>query len=266
MGRSKSYSNQENQRGRNKMTRQEKVQQGTQKIIKDKFINERQPEPIVAKTDKQKEYLKMLNDPNIQVICCLGLHGVGKTFLPSCVAADKYRKGEIKKIIVARPYVQTGKSSGAKPGTSLEKLYPYVRNVLDTIKGRIGSGAFEIALQDGLKGDIEAQELESIRGRSFDIPSFLIVDECQQATPEEVLAIITRISDNCKLVLCGDINQRDIKGESGLQWFLDLAKRHNLKGVGLINFDSPEDIVRGGFVKDIAIALMKDGKLKTSGN
>ena len=99
MGRSKSYSNQENQRGRNKMTRQEKVQQGTQKIIKDKFINERQPEPIVAKTDKQKEYLKMLNDPNIQVICCLGLHGVGKTFLPSCVAADKYRKGEIKKII-----------------------------------------------------------------------------------------------------------------------------------------------------------------------
>lgn len=239
-------------------TRSVKVKEGTQRVVKDKFYEERNPPTIVAKTDKQREYLKMLRDPDIQVVVVLGWHGSGKTFIASSVAADEYRKNKIKKIIVARPYVQTGKSSGSKPGDALMKLYPYVRNVLDTIKQRIGAGAFEIALQDGSKGSIEVQELESIRGRSFDEPSFLICDEIQQSTPEEMLAIVTRISDQCKLVLCGDLNQRDIRGESGLEWFLNFAQRHNLKGVGIINFDSVDDIVRGGLVRDVAIGLMKD--------
>lgn len=243
-------------------TRQSKVEEGTQRVVKQKFYEERNPLAIVAKTAKQRDYLKMLNDPNIQVVVVLGWHGSGKTFIASSVAADEYRKNKIKKIIVARPYVQTGKSSGSKPGSSLEKLYPYVRNVLDTIKQRIGSGAFEIALQDGERGDLEVQELESIRGRSFDMPSWLILDEAQQSTPEEMLAIVTRISDQCKLVLCGDLNQRDIRGESGLEWFLNFAQRHNLKGVGIINFDSVDDIVRGGLVREVAIGLMKDKELK----
>lgn len=245
-----------------KLTRQQKQELGEQRIIKDKFMQEREPEALVAKTEKQKQYLKMLNDPSIQAICVLGLHGSGKSFLAASVAADEYRKGKIKKIIVARPYVQTGKSSGSKPGSSLEKLYPYVRNILDTVKQRIGTGAFEIALQDGLRGDIEVQEVESIRGRSFDLPSWLVIDEAQQTTEDEMLAIVTRVSDKCKLILCGDENQRDIKGSSGLHWFMDFAKRHNLSNVGFINFDSPEDIVRGGFVKEVAIGLMKDGRIK----
>ncbi len=243
-----------------KITRKDKVEAETKPVIKQKFYEEREPEPLVAKTDKQREYIKMLNSQDIQVIVCLGWHGTGKTFIASSIAADNYRKGKIKKIIVARPYVQTGKSSGSKPGSSLQKLYPYVRNVLDTIKSRIGSGAFDIALQDGEHGDIEVQELESIRGRSFDTPSFLILDEAQQSTPEEMLAIVTRISDKCKLVLCGDLNQRDIRGESGLEWFLNFTKRHGINGVGIVNFDSVDDIVRGGIVKEVAIGLVKDSK------
>jgi phosphate starvation-inducible PhoH-like protein len=246
-------------------TRKTKVEESTKenkpKVVKQKFYEERQPPAILAKTAKQREYFRMLNSEDIQVIVCLGLHGTGKTFCASVVAADKFRKGEIEKIIVARPYVQTGKTSGYKPGSSLMKLYPYVRNVLDTIKQRIGTGAFEIALRDGDNGEIEVQEVESIRGRSFDQPSFLIIDESQQTTPDEMLSIVTRISDNCKLVLCGDLNQKDIQGESGLKWFLDFATRHNLNSVGIVDFCDPEDIVRGGIVKDIAIGLMKDGKI-----
>lgn len=230
---------------------------------KEKFASERNnPPPISAKTEKQKEYFRMLNDPNIQAIVCLGLHGTGKTFCAAVVAADKFRKNEIEKIIVARPYVQTGRTSGFKPGSSLEKLYPYVRNVLDTIKQRIGDGAFEVALKDGLHGEIEVQEVESIRGRSFDQLSYLILDEAQQTTVEEMQSIVTRVSDNCKLVLCGDIRQKDIHGESGLEWFMSFTKRHNLQGVGVIDFSDPEDIVRGGLVKDIAIGLMKDRQKK----
>ena len=163
-----------------------------------------------------------------------------------------------------RGYVQTGKSSGLKPGTGLEKLYPYVRNVLDPIRKRLGGPAFDIALADGQKGSIEVQELESIRGRSFDERSFLLLEESQQSTPEEMLAVITRVSDECKIIISGDLNQRDSKGESGLKWVLDFVKRHKIKGVGIINFDSPEDIVRGGLVKDIAIGLMREGQLRNN--
>lgn len=229
------------------------------RVIKDKFSEERNsPPPVTAKTEKQKEYFRLLEDPDVQAIVVLGLHGTGKTFCASVVAADKFRKNEISKIIVARAYVQTGKTSGYKPGTSLMKLYPYVRNVLDTIKERIGNGAYEIALRDGETGAIQVQEVESIRGRSFDEPSFLIIDEAQQVTTEEMKSIVTRVSDKCKLVLCGDIRQKDIQGESGLEWFMRFSKRHKLKGVAVVDFCEPSDIVRGGLVRDIAIGLMKD--------
>lgn len=236
---------------------------GVKQETKEKFVEERNnPPPVVAKTAKQKEYFRLLNDPEVQAIVVLGLHGTGKTFCAAVTAADKFRKNEISKIIVARAYVQTGKTSGYKPGSSLQKLYPYVRNVLDTIKLRIGAGAYEVALKDGESGDIQVQEVESIRGRSFDEKSFLIIDESQQVTIDEMKSIVTRVSDNCKLLLCGDIRQKDIQGESGLEWFMKFALRHNLKGVAVIDFSDPSDIVRGGLVRDIAIGLMKDeGKL-----
>lgn len=237
---------------------------GVKPEVKEKFKAEREPPVVVAKTEKQLEYFRLLNDPDIQALVVLGYHGTGKTFCAAAVAADKFRRNEIEKIIVARAYVQTGNTSGYKPGSSLQKLYPYVRNVLDTIKFRIGAGAYEVALKDGESGEIEVQEVESIRGRSFDQHSFLIIDEAQQTTPEEMQSIVTRVSDNCKLVLCGDILQKDIQGQCGLEWFLSFVKRHGLKGVGIVDFDSPDDIVRGGLVKDIAIGMMKDRALKAA--
>lgn len=226
--------------------------------ISDKFKERRENAlpPVTAKTAKQVKYLKLIKSCNIVVV--EGLFGTGKTFLAACQAGDALHKGEVEKVVVARPYVQTGKTSGFKPGSSLEKLFPYVRNVLDTMRSRMGHGAFNIALKDGISGSIEVQEVESIRGRSFDQPSFLILDEAQQTTPEEMESIVTRISDNCTLILCGDDSQRDIHGKSGLRWFKEFAERHQLSGVGFVNFDSPEDIVRGGMVRDIAIGLAKD--------
>ena len=244
-------------------TRREKiVEQPSQgRKTKEKFVAKNQPEPIQAKTEKQKKYLAMLNDPDIQLIVVQGLHGVGKSFLSATVAADQFRLNQVSQIIVARPYVQTGKSSGAKPGTSLQKLYPYVRNVLDPIRKRLGSATFDIALADGERGDIQVQEIESIRGRSFDEDSWLLIEEAQQTTPEEMIAIVTRVSDRCKLVVSGDLRQRDIRGDSGLQWLLDFVQRHNVPGVGVINFDSADDIVRGGLVRHVAIGLAKDSNI-----
>ena len=213
--------------------------------------------PLNPLNDKQQDYLHKLQTCNI--VIAKGIFGTGKTYLASAYAADLLRKNELDKIIVARPYVQTGKTSGFKPGTSLEKLFPYVRNMLDTIRKRMGDGAYYNALKDGLNGRIEVQELESIRGRSFDERSYLLIDEAQQSTPEEMLSIITRISDNCTLVVMGDASQKDIHGISGLEWVEDFLSRNGIAGVGIVNFDNPDDdIVRGGMVRDIAKALIAD--------
>lgn len=235
---------------------------GNQPVVKDKFQEERTNSPIVAMTPKQKHYLALLNDPNIQIIIVEGLFGTGKSYCGAAVAGDKLRKNEITKIIVSRAYVQTGKTSGFRPGSTLDKLYPYVRNALDTISQRMGHGAYTQALGDGLTGKIEVQALEDIRGRSFDEKSFLIIEEAQQTEQEEMLSIVTRIGGDCKLILGGDESQRDTKGVSGLAWFKSFAKRHNLANVGYVNFDSPDDIVRSGIVADIARGLVIDSKNK----
>ena len=224
--------------------------------VKDKFQEERNLPPVHAKNEKQARYLDLLKTCRIVIV--EGYFGTGKTFLASATAADALRKREVDKVIVARPYVQTGKTSGFKPGTTLEKLYPYVRNILDTMKQRLGDAVFANSLKDGLRGSIEVQELESIRGRSFDERSFLLIDEAQQSTPEEMLSIITRISDDCTLVVMGDNSQKDIRGTSGLEWLIDFVERHNLRGVGIVEFYDVEDIVRGGMVRDIAVGLLKD--------
>lgn len=232
----------------------------SEETVKEKFREERNLPPVRPMNSKQERYLEMLD--SCRIIIVEGYFGTGKTYLASVVAADALRKREVDKVIVARPYVQTGKTSGFKPGSTLEKLYPYVRNILDTMKQRLGDAVFINSLKDGLRGSIEIQELESIRGRSFDERSYLLIDEAQQSTPEEMLSIITRISDNCTLVVMGDNSQKDIRGMSGLEWLIDFVQRHKLRGAGIVEFYDEDDIVRGGMVRDIAVGLIKDQNAK----
>lgn len=227
--------------------------------VKEKFSEERNLPAIQPKNENQKIALQALYDPSIQVVILDGFAGSGKSALTAWTAGDLFRRNQIEKIIVSRPYVQTGRSSGLKPGDTLSKMYPYVRNILDRVEERIGKGAFLNALKDGERGEIEIQEIESIRGRSFDDPCFLIIDEAQQTTKEEMIAIITRIGESCKLVLCGDPRQKDIKGQSGLEWFSEFYQKNSISGVAHIHF-TKEDCVRSGFVKDVLFALEDDNE------
>jgi phosphate starvation-inducible PhoH-like protein len=219
-----------------------------------KFSEERTLAPIVPKTKNQERYIDFLKTH--QVVIAEGSAGSGKTFIAAAHAADRIRHNKIDKIIVARPYVQTGRHSGSKPGTSLEKLYPYVRNILDVVQDRLGFNVFHNLLKDGLRGRIEVQEVESIRGRSFDLPSILIIEEAQQTTPEEMESIVTRIGEDCQLIITGDPLQKDIKGLSGLEWLSSFVERHNIE-VGHVKF-LPEDCVRSGFVGQVLRGLDKD--------
>lgn len=228
-----------------------------QREDENKFEHERSLAAIEGKTENQKIALQGLYDPSVKVVILSGKAGSGKSFLSGSVAGDLFKQKKITRIVVARPYIQTGKTSGFKPGSSLEKLFPYIRNILDNVKNRIGGGSFDNHLKDGQRGEIEVQEIESIRGRSFDEKSFLIIDEAQQTTPEEMESIVTRVGEDCKLVLCGDPEQKDISSASGLEWFIDFSERHNLGGVVHVQFTT-EDCQRGGLVKNILRGVESD--------
>lgn len=184
--------------------------------------------------DKQKDYyISLLSSP---CVVCIGSAGTGKTFLAASVAAKDLSERRIKRIILSRANVSTGKSLGAFPGTVEEKMLPWLLPITDVLRKQLGNGFFEHAFGK----TIEIQPLETIRGRSFD-DSIVLMDEAQQLTVEELKAICTRIGTNSKLFLMGDNAQRDVRTD-GLSWLSRLIDTHELP-VDVHEFTS-NDIVR----------------------
>lgn len=145
---------------------------------------------------------------------------------------------ECSKIVLCRANIPTGRSLGAFKGSADEKLENWLLPMIDCIRSRIGTNRY-----DNLRSShqIEYQPLETIRGRSFD-NTYLIVDEAQQLTIEELKAITTRLGVHSKLILMGDLAQSDIKHTSGLGILTALAKKYDLP-IPHIDF-TPDDIVR----------------------
>lgn len=185
-------------------------------------------------------------------VVLMGPAGTGKTFLAASVAAKDLAERRIRKIILSRANVPTGKSLGAFPGTVEEKMAPWLLPITDVLRQHLGNGFFEYCLKAGL---IQIQPIETIRGRSFD-DAIVLMDESQQLTVDELKAICTRIGENSKLYLMGDRAQRDVKTD-GLQWLLKLAEKHRLP-IGMHTFDS-DDIVRSNLCKAFVKAFEAEG-------
>lgn len=200
----------------------------------------------------QSEYIQsLLNCP-----CTIGIGsaGTGKTYLAASLAAQALSNRTIKTIVLSRPNVPTGKSLGAFPGTVEEKMAPWLVAITSTLKRQLGAGFVELAMKTG---EIQIQPIETIRGQSFD-DAVLLFDESQQLTVEEVKAIVTRIGNNSRLVLMGDLLQRDNQAK-GLEYLIDLADRHDLP-VEVHEFDS-DDIVRSPLCKAFVKAFEAEDKL-----
>jgi len=203
-----------------------------------KFETERALPPIKALNATQADYLDALREcPQVVV---LGPAGTGKTWIAATYAADLYRKRRIGKIILTRPNMPCGRSLGFFPGSLEEKFAPWAAPIVEAIKERIGAAAYEIALK---KGDIEMAPFEVMRGRSWK-DAFVLLDEAQNATTAEIKTFLTRIGENCTMVVNGDVSQCDLAEASGLRAVLELIRAKDLP-VPVIEF-SLDDIVRSG--------------------
>jgi len=203
-----------------------------------KFETERTLPPITALNPTQATYLDALRTSRQVVV--LGPAGTGKTWIAATHAADLFRNRQIDKIILTRPNVPCGRSLGYFPGTLEDKFAPWAAPVVEAIRERIGKAAYEIAVKTG---DIELVPLEVMRGRSWK-NAFVLFDEAQNSTPAEIKTFLTRIGEDCTVVINGDVSQCDLNQASGLRTVIHLIKSQMLP-VPVIEF-AREDIVRSG--------------------
>ena len=203
-----------------------------------KFQSERHSPPIVPLNVAQAAYLDALKSSPQTIV--LGPAGTGKTWIAATYAADLYRQRRIDKIILTRPNVPAGRSLGFFPGSLNEKFAPWATPTIETIIERIGKAAYDIALKNG---DIELVPIEVMRGRSWK-DAFILLDEAQNATAAEMKTFLTRVGENCTVVVNGDVSQCDLREGSGLLTVLHIIRSQMLP-VTVIEF-SPADIVRSG--------------------
>jgi phosphate starvation-inducible PhoH-like protein len=225
----------------NKKRRRHERLSGSAEIINfqhSKFETERVLPPVKALNPTQADYLDALR--RYPQVIVLGPAGTGKTWLAATHAADLYRNRRIDKIILTRPNVPCGRSLGFFPGSLEDKFAPWAMPVAEAIKERIGKSAYDIALKNG---NIELVPFEVMRGRSWK-NAFVLLDEAQNATPAEIKMFLTRIGEDCTMVINGDVSQCDLAVESGLRTVVQLIAAQNLP-VPVIEF-TRGDIVRSG--------------------
>jgi len=206
--------------------------------------------PIKAKTVGQKEYLE--NIRNHTITLAVGPAGTGKTFLAVVMATVALRKKEVSRIIITRPAVEAGERLGFLPGDLQSKIDPYLRPLYDALYELIGMEAFQKYQE---KGVIEVAPLAYMRGRTLD-DSFIILDEAQNTTPEQMKMFLTRLGFRSKIVVTGDITQIDLppNTKSGLKDAVSLLR--GIDDISITELKS-RDVVRHTLVTKVIEAYEK---------
>lgn len=202
---------------------------------------------IVPKTYNQARYISLIHES--PVTFSTGPAGTGKTFLSVAVAVDHLQKGKVEKIILTRPAVEAGENLGFLPGDLVQKINPYLRPLYDSLFDLL---TFERVSKMIEKGIIEIAPIAYMRGRTLN-NSFVIMDEAQNTTKTQMKMFLTRLGNNSKMVVTGDITQIDLSKpkESGLLHALKLLK--NIHEIGFIAFNR-SDISRHPIVEKIVSA------------
>ncbi len=205
---------------------------------------------VTPRNEHQKDYMDAIESNTVTI--SRGPAGSGKTYLAVYEAACHHwskKDTKVERIIITRPAVEAGgEKLGFLPGQLDDKMDPYMRPIYDGLYDIIGIDETKQKLE---RGYIEIAPVAFMRGRTFN-DAFVIVDEAQNATLEQLKMVMTRIGDNCKLVLNGDPSQSDLHHRSGLPVLMNILK--DVDDIALINFGK-EDIVRSKVVIDVVNAF-----------
>lgn len=199
---------------------------------------------LKPRSDNQKEYIRNIVQNHITF--CQGVAGSGKTHIAIGMALEYLLDEKVKKIIITRPVVESGEKIGYLPGTAEEKLHPYLLPLLDEVNYFISSGQYA-----GLKttNQIEIVPLGLMRGRNFH-NSFIVADECQNASYEQLKMLLTRLGNDSKMVLTGDISQSDLTRHLQGGFYTMTNTLANMEGIG-ISYLTMSDIVRNPIIGKI---------------
>jgi len=207
---------------------------------------------FVPKNEHQAHLAELIE--NHDLVFAEGPAGTGKTHVAIAKAVAALKSGQVKKILLARPARESGESLGFLPGDSLEKMAPYMRPLYDELEKTFGSNYKSLVKN----GTVEISPVGFMRGRTFE-DSFIIMDEAQNTTKEQIKMALTRIGKGSKMVVTGDPKQIDLedKSDSGLVFAVEKLK--NIKEVGMMKFEH-KDIVRSHIVSVITDALTENPK------
>lgn len=202
---------------------------------------------LLPKNLKQEDYIEMLDDSRIDVVFAVGPAGTGKTMLAVLAALRALKSGECEKIVITRPAVSVDEQHGFLPGTLLEKMAPWTRPIFDVIEEYYSPKDITAMIEDGV---IEVAPLAYMRGRTFK-NSYILFDESQNSTPNQMKMLLTRLGENSRIVVTGDLAQHDRTfEENGLKDFMIKLSKNNSGKIGFVKFDQC-DVERHPTVSEI---------------
>ena len=219
------------------------------------YLKRKQQVLIVPRNVAQEQYLELLKNPRKFITFAIGPAGTGKTMLAVQVAIKLFKEGAINKIIVTRPAVSVDEEHGFLPGTLNQKMEPWTRPIFDVFEEYYHPREIADMLEDGV---IEISPLAYMRGRTFK-NAFIIADEMQNATPSQMKMLLTRLGENSRMVVTGDLNQADRPRENGLLEFCTLyGEGGDYRMIAMARFEA-KDVERHPVVKEVLSIYKESG-------